>query len=125
MHVETPVFFLNSKYDPWQMRAILGIRCEYNVGCPAHQERAYVQYGQSMVRSLKILPEKHGYFVSNCIRHCMAGSRGSWNIMTIDNVKLKDAFLMWYENNIDVSGSNHTVHFVDTGDIEPSGTNRC
>mmetsp|Transcript_22421 Transcript_22421/g.33555 ORF Transcript_22421/g.33555 Transcript_22421/m.33555 type:complete len:378 (+) Transcript_22421:58-1191(+) len=87
MHVETPVFFLNSKYDPWQMRAILGIRCEYNVGCPAHQERAYVQYGQSMVRSLKILPEKHGYFVSNCIRHCMAGSRGSWNIMTIDNVK--------------------------------------
>mmetsp|Transcript_8850 Transcript_8850/g.11841 ORF Transcript_8850/g.11841 Transcript_8850/m.11841 type:complete len:539 (-) Transcript_8850:821-2437(-) len=126
MFVKTPVFIINSKFDTWQRKTILGTDCDIGVNCPKSKETFDVEYGRSMLRALERIPKDHGYFVSNCPGHCQTGARWNWNHIAIDNVKMKDAFLMWYDqqNNLGKS-DNPSIQYADTGDLEPSVTSMC
>uniref|UniRef100_A0A7S4R4X8 Pectin acetylesterase n=1 Tax=Ditylum brightwellii TaxID=49249 RepID=A0A7S4R4X8_9STRA len=124
--VKTDLFIINSKYDTWQRKAILGADCDIGINCPKAQETFDILYGQSMVTALEKIPKEHGYFVSNCPSHCQSGLKFNWNYVTIDNVTMKDAFLMWYKQKNNPSKSDQVhIRLVDTGDAGPSGANVC
>merc|ERR1712232_896001 len=71
-YVSTPMFILNSKYDTWQEKAILGLQCEVTK-CSSDQEAFWVTYGHQMVRALAAVPSHHAAFIANCPAHCQTG----------------------------------------------------
>jgi hypothetical protein len=86
--VQTPMFVLNSKYDTWQEKSIMGIRCNTKVSstgqitlCPPNmqnEEMFWKAYGDTMMGHAFALPPRHGVHFTNCPRHCQSGDNVSW-----------------------------------------------
>lgn len=82
--VETPLFIVNSKFDTWQEKSVVGIDCEATVSsagnitlCPpdkAAQEAFWRAYGDTLTQHVAALPSRHGAFLTNCPKHCQTGS---------------------------------------------------
>jgi hypothetical protein len=80
--VKTPLFVINSKYDTWQEKAIIGANVTITDPSIAPAAKAFwIGYGNTMVKMLEALPTQHGYFVSNCPAHCQTGTNSSWTSM--------------------------------------------
>ena len=83
-YVSVPLFVLNSKYDTWQEKAIIGVNCTIEQ-CNATQQAFWADYGRAMVAAADALPAQHGAFLHNCPAHCETGI-GMWRHVTVGGV---------------------------------------
>ena len=120
--VKTPLFVLNSKYDTWQEKAIIGANCSI-AQCPhgGAMQKFWVNYGQEMVRRLSSLPPRHGAFVGNCPAHCQTGS--GYLTRTVNGTLMRDAFVEWYQDRM--NGGMKMLRWVDECDVMPCGDDKC
>jgi O-palmitoleoyl-L-serine hydrolase len=96
--VKTPLFVINSKYDTWQEKAIIGANVTItSPSIPPAAKAFWVDYGDTMVEMLEALPTQHGYFVSNCPAHCQTGTTSSWTGMSIGGIIMGEAFVAWHQ----------------------------
>ena len=82
--VQTPMLVVNSRYDTWQEKSVVGIDCEANVSssggislCPPGMEQQgkfWVAYGDTLAAAASALPPRHGVFLTNCPVHCQTGT---------------------------------------------------
>ncbi|KAM0831740.1 hypothetical protein ACQ4PT_065339 [Festuca glaucescens] len=90
--IHTPVFILNSAYDPSQIRNILvpgstdpdksWLSCKDNIkNCNSTQIQILHGFRNAMVNDLKVVQEKEdwGMFIDSCFTHCQALYGISWN----------------------------------------------
>lgn len=94
-YVETPLFVLNSKFDTWQQKAIIGVNCTVTK-CPKSEQDFWAAYGKKMVGLLESMPAQHGAFVTNCPAHCQTGTASAWGKRTINGTVMGAAFGAWY-----------------------------
>jgi len=94
-YVQTPLFVLNSKFDTWQEKAIIGVNCSV-AACPANEQVFWGAYGKKMVAAAASLPAQHGAFVTNCPSHCQTGTASDWQKRTINGKVEGAAFTEWY-----------------------------
>ena len=50
-YVETPLFVVNSKFDTWQEKAIIGVNCTVSK-CPKPEQAFWAAYGKHSNRAL-------------------------------------------------------------------------
>ena len=50
-YVETPLFVVNSKFDTWQEKAIIGVNCTVSK-CPKPEQDFWAAYGKHSKRAL-------------------------------------------------------------------------
>lgn len=106
--VATPMMVVNSKYDTWQEKSILGLdttACPATVSregvitlcTPAHADMAafWVAYGDALTAALAALPPRFGAFITNCPAHCETGN-GWGNPSTGAVATLGQAVAAWY-----------------------------
>ncbi|KAM0856914.1 hypothetical protein ACQ4PT_048821 [Festuca glaucescens] len=90
--IHTPLFILNSAYDPSQIRNILvpgssdpdksWLSCKDNIkNCNSTQIQILHGFRNAMVNDLKAVQEKEdwGMFIDSCFTHCQALYGISWN----------------------------------------------
>lgn len=126
-YVMTPTFVLNSKYDTWQAKQIIGagqFNCSNDItGCPAPLRQFWVDYGNQMISMLDALPARHGAYLHNCQSHCQTGA-GSWSTDTVNGTHMHAAVAQWYAAAL--KGQQESVpRFVDRCDVEPCGNDIC
>ena len=109
--VQTPTLVINSKYDTWQQKAILGLDETYCspkvdtdgtvIPCgndsPGAQARGryWNVYASVMERTVeKVLPSRHAAFLTNCPWHCLFGWQNWYDSATADG-HLNDATAHW------------------------------
>ena len=123
-YVKTPMFVLNSKYDTWQEKAILGVNQTISK-LPASQQRFWVDYGQEMVAKAQSLPPQHGVFLTNCPEHCQTGDP-HWVKRSVNGSTIGASVLAWYEAH---TGSRHdstgSHRWIETCDITTCGHDTC
>jgi len=98
--VRTPLFILNSKYDTWQEKAILGLDCVPPSCANSTQEAFWVAYGKQMVQTLDALPARHAAFLMNCPAHCQTGTGGDWGKRRVGNTTNTEAVAAWWHATI-------------------------
>lgn len=121
--VKTPIFVINSKYDTWQEKAIIGADTTItSKSLPPAAKQFWIDYGKKMVTMLEALSPQHGYFVSNCPAHCQTGTSASWTGMSIDGTIMGDAFTAWHAAH---SSSSATVSPAATRVVEGCDVTTC
>ena len=109
--VETPTLVVNSKYDTWQQKAILGLDEKYcspkvdadgtvipcgndSPGAQA-RDRYFHIYASVMERTVEeVLPSRHAAFLTNCPWHCLFGWQNWYDSATADG-HLNNATAHW------------------------------
>lgn len=129
--ITTPTFVLNSKYDIWQMKSIIGVQCpisEHVIQCNASVTEFWVDYGREMVAALDALPARHGAFVHNCAAHCQTGAmydEGTfWSQSTIGTQHMGATFVKWYQAIVAGTGGP-SVRAIERCDVAPCGADVC
>jgi len=136
--VSTPLFVLNSKYDTWQEKAIIGAPGVITK-CPMNVSAFWIKYAHQMVAKADALPAQHGVFLTNCPAHCQTGTKSSWDQTTVGNTSIGDAFLAWWIAHTgsmmgmhkstggweDGLAHIHEFRWIDRCDVEPCVTNIC
>eukprot|EP00040_Diaphanoeca_grandis_P020239 m.107608 g.107608 ORF g.107608 m.107608 type:complete len:416 (+) comp27811_c2_seq1:300-1547(+) len=120
--VQTPLFVLNSKYDTWQAKRIIGANCSISQCDPALQT-FWVKYGQEMVRLLDELPARHGVYVHNCQSHCQTGT-GPWSTDSVNGTIMQQAVTSWYAAALQGTQATLPRH-IDRCDVLPCGEDVC
>ena len=109
--VQTPTLVVNSKFDTWQQKAILGLDREYCspevdtdgtvIPCgndsPGAQARGryWKVYASVMKRTVEeVLPVYHGAFLTNCPWHCLFGWQ-NWGDSAGSDKRLNEATAHW------------------------------
>jgi len=133
--VQTPTFILNSKFDTWQIKSIIGANCSPTRGhifrCSNRSAASFWDsYAKDMVSDLDALPRRHGAFVHNCAGHCQTGSMEQegafWGKSTIHEVTMGAAFRQWYHFAIANRSESLPRKFVERCDgFEPCGNDSC
>merc|ERR1711988_765220 len=116
------MFYVQSKYDTWQQKAILGLQCPITK-CNATTKAAFVAYGRLLAQAVMKLPARHGAWVTNCPEHCQVG-RSQWEGETVGGVSMKAAFLAWY-HGVTTPAPPANYRYVPTCDGGPCGTDVC
>ena len=111
--VHTPTLVVNSKFDTWQQKSIMGFDREYCspkvdtdgtvIPCgndsPGAQAkgRYWKVYASVMKRSVEeVLPIYHGAFLTNCPWHCLFGP-GNWKDSAGPDKRLNEATAHWID----------------------------
>jgi hypothetical protein len=122
--LQTPLFVLNSKYDTWQAKQIIGAgNCSDHIStCPTDLIAFWVGYGHKMVAILDSLPPRHGAYLGNCQMHCQTGP-SSWGY-TVNGTSMGSAVATWYAAAL--RGEQATLpRHVDRCDELPCGSDVC
>jgi hypothetical protein len=74
---------VNSKFDTWQEKSVVGIACNAKVSaagvitlCPPSERKQEVfwrDYADTLAQHVAALPSRHGAFLTNCPVHCQTG----------------------------------------------------
>lgn len=84
-YIRTPIFALQSEYDSWQKKAVLGTEDDVNT------------FGNDLTAKLQksVLDSnvKSGAFLDSCSHHCHM-----WGQIRIDGDLVADAFRKWYDS---------------------------
>ena len=106
-YVQQPTLVVNSKYDTWQQKAILGLDdCSPKVDgdgtvipcgndSPGAQARGryWKNYASVMQRTAEeVLPSRHAAFLTNCPFHCVFEN---WHDSATADVRLNEATAHW------------------------------
>lgn len=91
--VQTPMLVVNSVYDTWQERGVIGLDpaicpgrvlpdgtvslCNTSAPGGAAEEAFWLSYGAAMRTAMAAQPVRHGAFLTNCPTHCQASSLGN------------------------------------------------
>ena len=131
-YVKTPIFVLNSKYDTWQEKAIIGANTTItDKSLPPAAKSFWTAYGTKMVSMLEALPPQHGYYVSNCAAHCQSGTADAWTDMTIDGTGMGQAFVAWHQLHSSSASASASAaaatatRVVEQCDVSPCGSDVC
>ena len=131
--VQTPLFILNSKYDSWQQKAIMGLGdCQGKEPddkppmCKNTTERTYWNdYTHVMLSNLTLVPTRHAAFLSNCVAHCQLASSSNLMNRSVDGVTMGNAITSWYNATIGGSATGPAPRWVAKCDYEPCDTDAC
>jgi O-palmitoleoyl-L-serine hydrolase len=129
-YVETPMFVLNSKYDTWQEKAILGLNCDINK-CNSSQQAFFVEYGRLMLQRMKAVPVRHAAFLTNCPAHCQTGTGGDWFRRSVQKTSIADAVASWYNYTSDIMAqggfrdTNASFRWLSECDDKPCDGDVC
>ena len=110
-YVLTPTLVVNSKYDTWQQKAILGldeqfcspkvdadgtvIPCGNDSPGAQARDRYWKIYASVMERTVEeVLPSRHAAFLTNCPFHCVFGWQ-NWHDSATADVHLNEATAHW------------------------------
>jgi len=111
-----PMFILNSAYDNWQIRCILGATRERCAGlgsfkgciedmnlCPLEESKAIVGYGELFIKrvdaALESHPVGHGAFVHSCQIHCALTMSKFWETVHSGGKTMRDAVDEWWQSS--------------------------
>ena len=123
--VKTPLFVLNSKYDTWQEKAVIGTNATIAC-CPVKVKAFWVNYGQEMVTKIDSLPPQHGAVLTNCPGHCQTGTYGNvpWLETVINRTAMGEAFNWWRHHTL---GEPAPVgnRWVECCNVEPCAPDKC
>lgn len=123
--VKTPLFILNSHYDTWQEKAILGLNCSMP-SCTGAQLDYFVKYGDIMRTTLDAVPKRHAAFLTNCPAHCQSGTGGDYTARSVQGTVLAEAVASWYKSAIDADPTTFVAsRWVEPCDKVPCGTDKC
>jgi hypothetical protein len=122
-YVRTPLFVVNSKFDTWQEKAIIGVKCTVTK-CNAKQQSFWSAYGKRMVALLGSMPPQHGAFVTNCPAHCQTGTASAWGKRTINGTVMGPAFGAWYADRRE-DGTGKFKFVEDCDGVGPCGSDSC
>ena len=92
--ISTPTLVVNSKYDTWQERGVLGLNttlcpgtvapsngaitlCHNDTAAARAQGAFWLTYGDQMMAAMGKLPKRHGAFLTNCPTHCQSSALGN------------------------------------------------
>jgi hypothetical protein len=113
--LDTPMLVVNSKFDTWQERGVLGLNttecthvvdqstgvvtyCDKSMSAAAVEEDAFWRgYAASMAAAAGALPSHHGAFLTNCPMHCTSGGD---NYPAAPGVFLGKAIQAWWTSAI-------------------------
>ena len=126
--VSTPMMIVNSKYDTWQEKAILGLDCTVGKCANGTEEAFWVNYGHAMVAALDAVPARHSAFLSNCPAHCQTGTGGNWGKRTVNGTALGTAVAIWFNASISVDMTSTLAsapRWVHRCDEQPCGSDVC
>eukprot|EP00040_Diaphanoeca_grandis_P005613 m.33699 g.33699 ORF g.33699 m.33699 type:complete len:393 (+) comp16857_c2_seq1:74-1252(+) len=125
--IKTPLFVVNSKYDTWQEKAIIGVDCSI-AACNKTEQAFWANYSHIMVEIAQALPSQHGVFLTNCPAHCQLGIANFPNA-TIDGTSMADAVTMWYNSHQHQQPQHQqqltSMRWIETCDILPCGADTC
>ena len=131
-YVQTPMFVLNSKYDTWQGKQIIGAAaypgCADNIAsaqCPANVKAFWAAYGRSMVAALDALPPRHGVYLHNCPSHCQTGLP-TWDTDGVNGTSMGAAVAVWYTLAMRGRGAQEFApRHIDRCDVTPCAGDVC
>jgi len=109
--VQTPTLVVNSKYDVWQERGVLGLNitecpgtvaadgtvvlCDDTAGADTVAQHEYwLEYGRAMLGAMAKVDKRHGAFLTNCPGHC-ATAGSAFLESAFPGTNLKAAVLQW------------------------------
>lgn len=122
--VRTPLFYVQSKYDSWQQKAIIGANCSI-ASCSGSIQNYWVQYGHWMVGNMTALPAQHGAFLSNCVAHCQTGMPTNWGGATINGTSMRDAFIAWHSGHVSGDSVANGGRWIEQCDVDTCGSDTC
>ena len=123
--IQTPMFILNSKYDTWQEKVIVGVNCTITK-CTGDKRSFWVAYGREMVKRVSALPPRHAAFISNCAAHCQTGTGGHWGKRSVKGMTISQAVGAWFVNETTGDGFGQAAgRWVETCDVNTCGTDKC
>lgn len=109
--IETPLLIVNSKFDTWQRAGILSLNaddcpasisadgsielCDNSTATSVDEWAFWSKYGDEMVDSLKVVPQRHAAFLSNCPTHCLT-SGPHWHDPAFPGTRLDAAVTQWF-----------------------------
>eukprot|EP00051_Salpingoeca_urceolata_P029069 m.488857 g.488857 ORF g.488857 m.488857 type:complete len:384 (+) comp26156_c0_seq1:66-1217(+) len=120
--VQTPLFVINSKYDSWQQKAIIGVDCSIQA-CNSTIQAYWTKLAQKMVTAFQALPPRHGGILSNCEAHCQTGIP-NWTTLTVDGHHMGASFAQWYAAQM-AGGTKTPMRYAETCDVKPCGHDTC
>jgi hypothetical protein len=124
--VKTPLFILNSKYDTWQEKAILGLDCVPPSCTNEAQEAFWVAYGQTLVKTLDAVPARHAAFLMNCPAHCQTGTGGDWGKRSVGTTTNAEAVAEWWHETIGQADTSAPAkRWVERCDERPCSGDVC
>jgi hypothetical protein len=128
--VSSALQVVNSKYDTWQEKAILGLQCAVTKCTNATQESFWVSYGQAMVKAAQAMPSRHGAFLTNCPAHCQTGTGGDWVKRSVNSTAVGVAVATWFNQTVATmdSGSQDATpapRWIETCNEKPCGPDVC
>ena len=109
--VKTPTLVVNSKYDTWQERGVLGLNttecpgsvdasgnvtlCKDGSAESVDQHAYWLEYGEAMLKAVGQIDKRHGAFLTNCPGHC-ATSGKPFAESAFPGTVLKAAIMQWF-----------------------------
>jgi O-palmitoleoyl-L-serine hydrolase len=123
LFINTPTMIINSKYDSWQQKAILGLNCSPKTCANNQMKQFWFDYGTIMVKAIHSVPSVHGIFLTNCVAHCQTGSGGDWSKRTVNGTTLSNAVAEWY--NATLNGKKVNRWISECVGPQPCGTDVC
>eukprot|EP00756_Hemistasia_phaeocysticola_P003666 Hpha_TRINITY_DN1236_c0_g1::TRINITY_DN1236_c0_g1_i1::g.44821::m.44821/K19882/NOTUM; O-palmitoleoyl-L-serine hydrolase len=99
-HITTPMFVLNSKYDTWQLKAILALSDDCKNGpsapCPSAMVSYWNNYTHQMLAKAAEVPNQHSMFLTNCAAHCQSGTGADWAVRAVNGTTIGGAVTQWW-----------------------------
>ncbi|XP_038053007.1 pectin acetylesterase 11-like isoform X2 [Patiria miniata] len=96
-YLTTPVFVVNSVYDSWTLKNILGVRCrpskcnEKDLGVIEKHRRTFLQRMDQVNRY-----DKNGMFLTSCYAHLLTCVDSPWMTYKVAGRTAREAFADWY-----------------------------
>jgi hypothetical protein len=128
-YIRTPLFALQSKYDSYQIGAIL---CGYNTKCMTDAELVN-EWGKNLTERIKgklLQNPQHGVFLDSCFHHCNWNGV-PWNGILISagdglpKITAAQAFAIWYNrtntDKLDSASEHISVEIATSGRLPRTG----
>jgi len=103
-YVTTPLFVFNSKFDQFQLGAILQVPpANWSGESPGGGREAVIKFGASFLRELApVLKPQNGAFITTCICHGC-----SWYALTLENKTALEHYVDWSQGRTTGKDAKH------------------
>ncbi|XP_072050991.1 uncharacterized protein [Amphiura filiformis] len=119
-YVQSPVFYMHTAYDRWQLWYILEMKC-HPTKCPEQLSNMMDFYTKfiNFAKEVQKKSKKNGMFISSCYDHSQAYDDEPYQRYIVDGKTPQQAFGDWYFERIP-EGSSFYFDCEDSYDCNPT-----
>ena len=100
--VRSPLFFVNSLYDVWQIAYLYNVPCVLDIKtCNPSELFHIMKFRETMLHAMRLaFGLKSSYwFLDSCLVHTQCVMDNLWTTVQVQNISISQAFASWYNDD--------------------------